>query len=411
MRRFMGDREILDIRREIEASLEGDDQANAAERQAANSSGSRTSPAQHQGDFAPLESEREGYKNAYEQIAAEIGEVRSESGGYKNAYEQLAAEIGRVRTEREGYKDAYQQIAAEIGEVRSECGGYRSAYRQIESEIGAVRSERDGYKSAYKAMSAEVGLLRLTAPRPPRTDEEAAKVVGQPSVLIATLPKSGTVYVQSVLAQTLGYVYGRSVTTPGFPKNVLQRPELFDFARGGMITVSHFQGDPLNIEGLLESGIKKGVLLVRDPRDALLSWMAFYRQRKLYRAGPAHHTVSFPTMSFEEQFEFHLTRFFRNAISWLSEWLDAFESHPELQFMIMDHEQLASNETLFFERLLSHFEIAAQVKTAERNAATHFSGNRRSDWRTGFSPEHIERLNSAVPERIWDAFGWERSCG
>jgi hypothetical protein len=104
-----------------------------------------------------------------------VGELARDRDGYRNAYEQLASELGTVRSEALGYKTADLQIEGELGAARADAAGYKAAYDTLASVVGAAQSEVAGCRAALSETTTELSrfraLLRVSAPpadqRPP----------------------------------------------------------------------------------------------------------------------------------------------------------------------------------------------------------------------------------------------------
>jgi hypothetical protein len=158
------------------------------------------------------------------------------------------------------------------------------AHQSITGDAMSLMSERDGYKQAYETLSTEVGRLRMLAgPARVRSPGEAGQGIGKPSIMVVSLPKSGTVYTGAALAMTLGYDYaGRPLTSGTFPKDIVWPEIAQDFAKGGMVCTSHLQAEQRNLTLLQRAGITRGVLLVRDLRSALFSWFHYYIKANLH---------------------------------------------------------------------------------------------------------------------------------
>jgi hypothetical protein len=91
--------------------------------------------------------------------------------------------------------------------------------------------------------------------------------------VIATLPKSGTVYVQKCCEGTLGAVHHRVVCPAGNVRDDIIAEALFRLSEHPRAVIAeHIPANAWNLSLLRSSGIDRITLLVRDPRDALVSW-------------------------------------------------------------------------------------------------------------------------------------------
>jgi hypothetical protein len=317
----------------------------------------------------------------------------------RREYEKLCAE-------RDNYKGLYERLNSEIGQLRVDCEGHRSSYERINAEVGNLRSERDGYKSAYQTAADELGNLRAYGEPPPRTPEEVERMGGKPSIFIVCQPKAGTKYLGATLAQTLGYDYGRCVVTHTFPKSLIWSGMAHDFLRGGMISSSHLQADAFNIRFMKEVGLTKGVIQFRDPRAALYSEYHYFIDHEMYRRYNPITGDAFLKLSKDQQLTYHVERFYKPLIEWISAWVDVMEADRELDFLVTTHEEMASDEQKLFGKILAFYGIQVDLKPAAKNYDTHFRSGSNSEWRSELSPTLVLTLNSLIPKRLWDRFGW-----
>jgi Sulfotransferase domain len=324
----------------------------------------------------------------------------------RRKYEELCVELGQLRAERDGYKSSYERLNSEVGNLGSELGGYKSAYERLNSEVGNLRSELDGYKSAYQTAADELGNLRAYAEPPPRSSEEADRMAGRPSIFIVCQPKAGTKYLGATLAQTLGYDYGRCVVTHTFPKSLIWSSMAHDFLRGGMISSSHLQADGFNIRMMKEIGLIKGVIQFRDPRAALYSEYHYFVDHEMYRRYDPVNGDRFLRLSKDQQLAYHVERFYKPLIEWIGAWVDVIETDLEFDFLVTTHEELASDEQKLFAKILDFYRIQAELKPAVKNYGTHFRSGSNTEWRNELSSTLVLTLNSLIPKRLWDRFGW-----
>jgi uncharacterized protein YukE len=357
-------------------------------------------------DVKQLRADLDGCRRAYEALQSEVGSFRRDRDGYRQAYETLQSEVGSFRRDRDGYRQAYETLQSEVGQLRRDCDGFRQAYETLQSEVGQLRRDRDGFRQAYETAEAEIGSLINAGALRPRSKEQLSAAAGLPSILVVTLPRSGTVYIGSTLERTLGYQYGSQLFLGHLHKNVIVARVAREFKRGGTVCTTHMQPDNVNINALRRFGITKGILQTRDPRASLQSWIHFYAKEKLHNLLDPHLDGVYSSMSDEEKFEHHFQEFYLPAVSWLSDWISCLEQNNDLEFLVLDYADLASNEQDFFNKILNFYNLAAPLKAAPRNDSTHFRTAPRIPWNEEFTADQIDRLNSAIPDPLWKKFAW-----
>ncbi|MEF2550252.1 hypothetical protein VQ042_02615 [Aurantimonas sp. A2-1-M11] len=140
--------------------------------------------------------------------------------------------------------------------------------------MGQLRSEREGYRSAYEEVQPRLNYLRMVT-GPVSREEIDPSLMGKPSIMVVTLPKSGTVYITQALRQSLGYDFTSVMVTPTFPKNIVWESMAVDFAKGGMVSASHMEPDVANLAALKYAGIDKAVVHFRDRARPLQAGFTF----------------------------------------------------------------------------------------------------------------------------------------
>ena len=109
-----------------------------------------------------------------------------------------------------------------------------------------------------------------------------------PSILVVTIPKSGTVFTNQMLSRGLS-LEPTSVSFGYFPHYLVDIPKLVSFIEGGQVASAHFDASPVNLQSLT-AFVKKWVVHIRDPRSVTLSWV--HHMNRLYSErhdGKFHH--------------------------------------------------------------------------------------------------------------------------
>ncbi len=211
-----------------------------------------------------------------------------------------------------------------------------------------------------------------------------------PPIVIATQPKSGSVFMLNTLCEGLG--------CPNIIVQPLEHldefgptPErLAELAEGGVVCVDHLFASQETLEALVAAGLDRLVVHLRDPRAATLSW--------------CHNLVDAPYVALprRERIRRRVGRtqatFERDYLAWLPYWCGFQEAWLErletgfggLALMRTDFEELA-DEDAFFARLLGFFRCPsglfdATVLTRSRETrAGHFRKGLRREWETALS--------------------------
>jgi hypothetical protein len=161
---------------------------------------------------------------------------------------------------------------------------------------------------------------------------------------------------------------------------------------------------------------------VRDPRQALLSWVDHLNRTQQSRDAPTQEELFFKlkycpqdyfSKSITEQINHEIeSGFLPKAIKWIEGWLDAEENpsfYPKILFT--QQEELVTNPKALFESILKFYEIETTKFTFPEPPkfleGTHYRKGRTDEWREVFTPEQIEKASSLMPARLLDRFGWK----
>jgi hypothetical protein len=169
-------------------------------------------------------------------------------------------------------------------------------------ELAAACAERDAYlqqrdialgeRNEFLRQRDELVIERdrLLAERPGLTSIAEPDRSPQNSIFITTLPKSGTEFLRGAIldcsdlrtplsdpafmsASLSGYSNSPDGPSTGvFMSERLNRDGLRKFAPNGRLFMAHCSATHHNVCTLRDSGFRKVTVLVRDPRDATVSW-------------------------------------------------------------------------------------------------------------------------------------------
>jgi hypothetical protein len=112
-----------------------------------------------------------------------------------------------------------------------------------------------------------------------------------------------------------------------------------------------------NIDLLTRLG--KVLLLVRDPRDALVSWMDY---TDLQRNKPKTLSLIYPpppaeyfTWSPEKKADWQIEHYYTYAMTWLDQWAAFITSNPKLQVLVTHFEDMATQPLDVFKEIVAFY--------------------------------------------------------
>jgi hypothetical protein len=175
---------------------------------------------------------------------------------------------------------------------------------------------------------------------------------------------------------------------------VLDDRKLIKYSAGQTIAKAHIGANPINLL-LLKKFCPRMVLLLRDPRQALLS-LVHYMKHELDK-GDAHSRVWIapaPTPdllhgSLSEAIDWHVAHQLPNLLEWMEHWLAHAESGKSPAVLVTQYQDLRENIQTVVERILDFYQIpilAYTPKHVPKDSSTHFRKGDVEEWREVFNP-------------------------
>jgi hypothetical protein len=224
----------------------------------------------------------------------------------------------------------------------------------------------------------------------------------QKVLFIAGLPKSGTTWLERMVASYPGFhevtiptAYRYELATGG--THDYELPErMFSWFRDMLVvTKMHVHGSPHNVELIRAAGVRC-VVLYRDLRDVALSHVFYVRQTpwhpeyRLYSDRSTHEGLSL---------------FAERTLSPFVEWIRSWHENAGDIGLFVRYEDLLSDPVAVMSRVSAHYELDASIETVSAVVARHsfeaMSGGRSrgqqddgsffrkgvsGDWRNHFTP-------------------------
>ena len=246
----------------------------------------------------------------------------------------------------------------------------------------------------------------------------------QRALFIAGLPKSGTTWLEEMIASYPGFhdVYLPEIATyelkTGGSHDYSLPAEIFSRFRNMLVVVKvHAPGSPHNIEVLRTAGLRYAVLY-RDLRDVAVSNFFFVRQRPWHPEYPLY-----AKLSLAEGLALFAERTLAAYADWIKSWHENRDSAMSLE---LRYEQMVSNPMAALRCLAEHFGLDSSpemlTKIVEINSFKKLSGGRgqgqedrtsffrrglAGDWKNHFTPELKEIYKQLIGDFLIE-FGYEQ---
>lgn len=251
------------------------------------------------------------------------------------------------------------------------------------------------------------------------------------SIFFVSLPKSGTVYTWSCLESVTSLVMpkfnemaGWETYTAGYDFSC---PEIYacgdyntqlllphrikDFVTG-YVFGTHMQASYHNLRALRENGIDRLSVLIRDPRDAFVSWVHHLRAlgpgSRNYHTRIYHIPTEYYDWSLAEQFAFQLRSFLPVTINWVEGWIDKYAHNDSgLEIKLFYYDELKTNPVRYIKRLLTFhgvetYDLSKVIIPEE--GKLHFRRGVHGEWESEFSPEDRALSDRLLGSRLIQLF-------
>jgi hypothetical protein len=233
------------------------------------------------------------------------------------------------------------------------------------------------------------------------------------SILLNTMPKSGSVYTAKTLAAILGldlrYIGHQYVLIDQINVQLARM-----ISAGGYVSQNHLSPSPENLQ-IIQHFKLKMVLHLRDPRQALLSWI-YHLDRVASRNDTSEillfcaprTPVGYFDFSLTEKIDWQIENYLPQLVSWVAKWLEVAD-RGTVEILVTHQHDLRTAEKLFFDRILQFYGFGTDYvlpnlpKTIEE---THFRHADPTEWINTFTPGQVARATLVIPPSMMKRFGW-----
>lgn len=240
-------------------------------------------------------------------------------------------------------------------------------------------------------------------------------------VLLIGLPKSANVFIRNTLMETLG-LQSATFVIPGV-RQIVNPMALFNFVEGPpAVGGQHMAPDDYNLDLLDGAGLHRIVLLVRDPRDALVSWWHHLQRPDIAAARWVHAdqeatgavTSAYRGLDRVGQMDELIENLFPKRQAWLSGWNRIQRSDSRFEVHLVRYEDFRAQPEATLSAILTFLghDHSIVLPTIERPAGggidpkTHFRRGESGSHRDELLARQVERLRSLADRDLFSAFGW-----
>lgn len=280
-------------------------------------------------------------------------------------------------------------------------------------QIALLRERLDAVRVELDVAQRRVAALEAMVDSSPAVLKFTAKAT-RPSILFNALPKSASSYCFEVLRRA-GGLHDLGVSVGLFPFDRIAWQRYVCFARhGGCIAHHHIDASAVNLWLLRERPVRL-VVHLRDPRQALLSWLHHLKRNaptdgKVFALTIASMPPDWFALPTGTQIDWLIDHHLPLFVAWIEAWVSAAES-GDIEIYFSTFEEMVAEPRAFFSRLAKHCaldEASLPECFPDPRAERIFLFRRGSidEWREVYSPEQTRRVAQLVPPSLLQRFSW-----
>ena len=255
-----------------------------------------------------------------------------------------------------------------------------------------------------------------------------------PSLFYVTLPKSGTNFTETTIPEITDLKRPEMLSDPkivaeihsGYQADVA--PEYFSigdfnnqwlfldgvrrYLPNGYIFGAHMRASYHNIRTLREAGCKKVTVLIREPRDNVISWTHHLNNmgevNRNQNSKIQHLPKNYYQWPFAEQLSFQVRTFLPAAVNFIESWLGVFEeAYDDLSIRLVYFDELKRERREYFERIFRFHGIKNydldKIPTPVRGQR-HYRKGTHGQWVDDFSEQDKTFAELLLGNRLKTAF-------
>ena len=232
------------------------------------------------------------------------------------------------------------------------------------------------------------------------------KMIAVP-IVINTLPKSGSVYILHSLSNALQKPIIQ-MSDSGFPGSILP-PKIISLSKAQGVSQAHLSASEWNINHLKKFA-PKVVVHLRDPRQAMLSWLHHVEKAHLPSKKSSYLPNGYSYWNFSQRVDWFIDNHFATCIEWIKQWVDFSVNNQEIDLLFTTYEEFVSDRDAFWSRILSFYgydlKRVNMQKLPEKKGFYHYRNGTVDEWREVLTREQQIRVTEMIPRDFFTRFNW-----
>ena len=235
---------------------------------------------------------------------------------------------------------------------------------------------------------------------------------GLPPILINALPKSASESIWNKLANGLNIAQAH-VSVGLFPDCLAVPHRVRELGRGGVAAKEHLPASSHNLKTLVDAGVDRVIVHLRDPRQSLLSWAHFLKGDVSKRLLAPIWRKTTPRAGFfrqplATQIDWHIDNYLPIVIRFMEDWVAVRNDESSgVAVCFMTFEEFRTDPSGYFDSILDFYAIDRRLFAPDAEAEViHLRKGALDEWRDAFTETQAERAWSRIPAALADEFGW-----
>ncbi len=236
-------------------------------------------------------------------------------------------------------------------------------------------------------------------------------------ILLNTLPKSGSVYIRNSLLSITGSEH-LSVSNGYAFNDFFSVNQILNATSSNNIYLSqeHVMPYDFNLD-VIRFFKLKSVVHVRDPRQALLSWMHHINR---YTGGNplSHHNLfvrplikeNYFSLNFSDQIDYQIEKYLPQCIKFIDSWFSFAKKNKNI--LLTEYMQLKNEQKLFDEILnfynLNNINIPDKIELGSSIDDTHIRLGESDEFLRVFNRRQRRIAYRMIPSYLFKLFDWPR---
>jgi len=226
------------------------------------------------------------------------------------------------------------------------------------------------------------------------------------NIFISCIPKSGSTYTQRVLEKGLPGCF-KYYRIPRIHYN-LSGKGISRLKIRCSITRIHMHATELNINCLKNNGINKYIVMLRDPRDVLIS---FYHQveKEGFSAGFVHLTREYFLLDRNDKIQYLIKYLLPRCIDYINSWDSPDKKLGDLEILKLYYRDMISDPDNHFQKILNFYNIPLSCfdnSFINIKKGVRFRKGKIGNWKEYFTEEQKNLVNTicgdVLKKHLWD---------